>query len=339
MDQETKICQNCHNTFVIEPEDFDIYKKFDVPPPTWCPECRFRRKALFRNESTLYSRKCELCGKSIISSYHPSSPYVIYCNPCWYSDEWDAYSYGKPYNPSRSFLDQFGELLIKVPKFATYNSSFAKSVNSEYINYAGGKGGAKNCFLYFNSGEGEDSMYCRGVQFVKNVGDAYYGSYLERCYEIINTKKSAGVSFSQNVDGCLDSSFLYSCSGCSNCFGCVNVRHGKYKFLNEQLSQDEYETRASRIRGSYAATAQFRKEFEKFSLEFPRRASVNLKTVESTGDFILETKNVCDSFEAMGAEDGRYLYFVKRIKDSYDAIGFGYDSELLLETVGVGYTS
>ncbi len=39
MNSETKICQNCKQNFVIEPEDFDFYRKIDVPPPTWCPEC------------------------------------------------------------------------------------------------------------------------------------------------------------------------------------------------------------------------------------------------------------------------------------------------------------
>ncbi|MBI5220508.1 MAG: hypothetical protein HY978_01565 [Candidatus Liptonbacteria bacterium] len=40
---EAKICQNCKTDFTIDPEDFDFYRKIDVPPPTWCPECRVRQ--------------------------------------------------------------------------------------------------------------------------------------------------------------------------------------------------------------------------------------------------------------------------------------------------------
>ncbi|MEK7070881.1 MAG: hypothetical protein AAB966_03680, partial [Patescibacteria group bacterium] len=263
MQAEIKTCQNCKNQFTVEPEDFDFYKKIGVPPPMFCSGCRFQQKALFRNESTLYSRKCDLCGKSIISSYHPDVPYIIYCNPCWYSDKWDPFSYTQEYDPKRRFIDQLEELLRKVPKFATYNSSFATSINSEYINFAGGKKGVKNCFLYFNSGEGEDSMYCRGVRSVKNVGDAYYGEDLEWSYEVVNAERSAQISFSQNVDGCLDSSFLLNCSGSSSCFGSVNLRHGKYQFMNEQLSQDAYRSRVRDIQGSYGATEAFKREFDK----------------------------------------------------------------------------
>ncbi len=27
-------CQNCHQEFIIEPEDFDFYEKIQVPAPT-----------------------------------------------------------------------------------------------------------------------------------------------------------------------------------------------------------------------------------------------------------------------------------------------------------------
>ncbi|MFH0890561.1 MAG: hypothetical protein V1856_00835, partial [Candidatus Liptonbacteria bacterium] len=213
------------------------------------------------------------------------------------------------------------------------------SIDSEYINFAGGKGGTKNCYLYFNSGEGEDSMYCRGVRAVRLTGDVYFGVELERCYEIVNGERCVNVSFSQNIEGCIDSSFLYGSSGCINCFGCVNIRHGKYLFMNKQLSGEQYKNRVSEIRGSYGATEDFKKQFNNLLLGLPHRASVNLKTVDSTGDFLFETRNIRNSFEVARAENGKFMYFAKNTRDSYDVVGFGYDSELLLETVGVGYTS
>lgn len=32
--EENRICQNCKNDFIIEPEDFVFYEKIKVPPPT-----------------------------------------------------------------------------------------------------------------------------------------------------------------------------------------------------------------------------------------------------------------------------------------------------------------
>lgn len=44
MNIETRICQNCQQNFTIEPEDFEFYAKIKVPAPTWCPECRQKKK-------------------------------------------------------------------------------------------------------------------------------------------------------------------------------------------------------------------------------------------------------------------------------------------------------
>jgi DNA-directed RNA polymerase subunit RPC12/RpoP len=70
MPPETKICQNCKNDFIIEPDDFLFYEKIKVPPPTFCPECRMVRRMIWRNCRSLFKRECGSCGKSIISMYH-----------------------------------------------------------------------------------------------------------------------------------------------------------------------------------------------------------------------------------------------------------------------------
>ncbi len=49
MKEETKTCQNCKKEFQIEPEDFAFYEKINVPPPTFCPECRMIRRMMFLN--------------------------------------------------------------------------------------------------------------------------------------------------------------------------------------------------------------------------------------------------------------------------------------------------
>ena len=62
---ETKTCQNCKSEFVIEKDDFGFYEKMQVPPPTFCPECRLQRRLAWRNERGLHHRECNLCGKRL----------------------------------------------------------------------------------------------------------------------------------------------------------------------------------------------------------------------------------------------------------------------------------
>jgi hypothetical protein len=91
--------------FTIEPDDFSFYKKINVPPPTFCPECRTQRRFSWRNDSSLYSRYCGLCNKSLVTIYSQKSGVIPFCNKCWWSDKWDPLDYGKEYNFNRSFLN------------------------------------------------------------------------------------------------------------------------------------------------------------------------------------------------------------------------------------------
>ena len=105
----------------------------NVPAPNVCPDCRFRMRALFRNETTLYSgRKCGLCNKSIVSMYNPKLPYTVYCYDCFYSEKWDPKEYATEYDYARPFLGQMKEFLQKVPKITRYLSlRYGENVNSE----------------------------------------------------------------------------------------------------------------------------------------------------------------------------------------------------------------
>ncbi|MEK7174142.1 MAG: hypothetical protein AAB759_00575 [Patescibacteria group bacterium] len=334
MNSENKTCQNCKTNFVIEPEDFDFYKKMGVPAPRLCPPCRFRRRLVFRNERTLYKNTCKLCDRSIVTMYHPKSPYTVYCNDCWNSDKWDPMLYGREYDSSRPFFDQLRELTLQVPKNATYSgTALGPNINSEYTNFAGGN---KDCYLIFNSGPNcENSAYSRGIAG-KDVFDTYFANEVERIYEAVNVNKSAGVVWSQNISDCLDSWFLLNCLACTNCFGCVNLRHKQYCFFNEQLTKNEWQKRVREIFGSYERVEAARKKFEEFVRGFPRKENNNFKAFDSTGEYLTETKNCQNCFEMAFSENMRYSFSVKFSKDCFDIIGHGRRAELLLECVGVG---
>ena len=263
MKQETKKCSKCREEFALEEDDFSFYEKMKVPAPNICPDCRFKMRAMWRNETTLYSgQKCKMCNKSVVTMYNPKLAYIVYCNDCYISDKWDSKSFIEDYNFDVPFFKQFKKLFDKTPQNATFlSTSDGPNINSDYSNMAGGM---KNCYMNFNGGAGEEIIYSRGVRYAKEVGDSYFGEYLERCYECISVLRSNGLTFSRNTYDSMDSSFLLNCAGLNNCFGCVNLRNKSYCFLNKSLEKEEYFKKINEIVGSYSGIEKFKKEFKEY---------------------------------------------------------------------------
>ena len=67
----TKTCTVSGQEFTITDKDQEFYEKMDVPLPTLCPDERRRRRLAIRNDLSLYNRKCDKTGKSIISVFAP----------------------------------------------------------------------------------------------------------------------------------------------------------------------------------------------------------------------------------------------------------------------------
>ena len=113
MKSETKNCQSCKKDFIIESDDFSFYEKMKVPPPTFCSDCRFQRRLLFRNNRVFYRRECALCQQSLLAIYNKERPYVVYCRDCWLGDKWDPIDYGREYDFSIPFLANFAHCKAK----------------------------------------------------------------------------------------------------------------------------------------------------------------------------------------------------------------------------------
>lgn len=331
-------CRKCNTEFTLDKNDLSFYEKMKVPAPHVCPDCRFKMRALFRNETTLYSgRKCDMCNKNIVTMYNPKLLYKVYCNNCYSSDNWDPNSFSKDYDFSRPFFDQLKELIIAVPKANTYLTlGNGPNINSDFSNMAGG---LKNCYMVFNSGPDEECMYARGIKNCSEVVDAYFGTKTSQSYEVTNIQQSNKVVNSKNIVSCVDCYFCLDLSGCNDCFGCIGLRNQSFHFLNEPLSKEEYKAKVNEILGSYEKMENFKKEFESFALNFPRKESNNIKVIDSTGDYLYECKNVENSFEISKGENCRHLFSSKEIKDSIGTIGYGFSSELLCEVVSVGWSN
>ncbi|MBI4159892.1 hypothetical protein HY504_01870 [Candidatus Wolfebacteria bacterium] len=192
MNAETKTCQNCKLEFIIEPEDFAFYEKIKVPPPTFCPRCRFQRRMIWRNENILYKRTCDITGKEIFSMFSPDAPVKVYDRDYWWSDKWDALEYGREYDFTKPFFEQLKDLIGAVP---WPSRSFLENVRSEYCMNCSH---LKDCYLLFDADFSEESLYGVGVMQIKNSFDNLSLNFSELCYECFFGARCFKVAFLVN---------------------------------------------------------------------------------------------------------------------------------------------
>src|SRR3989338_3170990 len=238
MNPETRTCQNCKNSFAIEPEDFKFYEKIKVPPPTWCPECRIMRRMMFRNERVLYRRKCNALGhdEEIISVFSPEKPFTVYDYKYWWSDAWNPFDYGRDYDFSKPFFQQFEELKGSFPLLALSNS---RAENSEYCNV---NDKSKDCYLASASYDIEKVLYSNRVAFTKDSTDVYISTKNELCYENVACRDSYKLFFSRDSTNCVDSTFLYNCHNCKNCFDIELAEDSKFINWGGYNMKDSYDS-------------------------------------------------------------------------------------------------
>ncbi len=211
---ERKTCAVSGQPFAIYQSDLDFYAKissafagqrFQIPTPTLCPEERQRRRLLFRNERKLYKRKCDATGETIISIYSPDKPYKVYKQDFWWSDKWDPMEYGRDFDFSKNFLDNFSKLFSIFPRLGV------QLINCENCDYSNIATSAKNCYLSSVNSRSEDVHYSSWVVHSQNTIDSYKCGYVNNCYNCIN---------------CNDCSFLKRCLYCSNsnhCYSSTNL--------------------------------------------------------------------------------------------------------------------
>ena len=335
MNEETKICQNCKASFVIDASDFAFYEKMKVSAPTFCPTCRLLRRLMFRNERSLYRRTCDRCGKTMLAIHSPDKQRIVYCQLCWWGDEWDGSEYAMEYDPARNFFEQFRELQSRVPFMALINE-YPTLINSEYVSHAGH---IKDSYFVFNADYTEYSAYLVNIANVKESMDGNVVHNSELVYDGINIEKSSRVYFSEDIESSNDIYFSKNLSGCSDCFGCINLRNKKYHIFNEAYSPEEYKKKLAEYDlGSFDAVEKIRRDVKDFWLKAPHKAFHGTHNINSSGDYIYDCKNVKESYLVDGGEDMKFCQWIKMkpVKDAYDYIEWGAGAERVYECITVG---
>ncbi len=330
MQSETKICQNCKIQFTIEPDDFTFYEKIKVPAPTWCPECRYQRRLTHRNERTFFKRKCSATDEDIIAIYPPNTSFPVYEQKYWESGNWDALQYGRDFDFSRPFFEQFKELQQLVPRINLRNF---ESVNSEYTNQCERN---KNCYLLVASSHNENVMYGNWAVHSKDMLDVIYVLEGQLCYETIAAAKPYRLFWCKDIENSFDCWFTFDHKGCKNCFLCSNLRNKSYYWENKPLSKQEWLDRFLAIKtGSYSAVKSLQEQWLKIMVHRAlHKFADHNKTVNVTGDALLECKNVYKSFNMTRAEDCKYCQDGLEIKDCWDNTEVAFKFERCYELHG-----
>ena len=329
-----KTCKLTGREFEISELEQELRKKFNVPLPDVHPYERMRELLSWRNLNSLYNANCDLCKKFTLSMYGPHNTFPVYCLDCWYSDKWQPPQ--QDINFTRAFFEQFRELRDKTPH-AALSVVTQGMENSPYNNNCRG---LKNSYMCFDANGLEDCFYVTNEHASKNSVDCFNDESLEQCYELIGSIYCYNVHWSQYVEKCTDSSFLYACDNCVNCFMSSYLQHKNYVFRNKQLTKEEYQRRIADIDcGSAHAVTKLKQEFEEMKAREPLPYRKDIISEDVTGNHVFGSHNVVDSYFIVYCENMVNCAWVTNAKDCCDVANFGGDTELCYSCVVVGHNA
>jgi len=185
----------------------------------------------------------------------------------------------------------------------------------------------------------ENSAYLNLVSDIKDCVDCSYNRHDQMGYGNIITHTGYQNFFCEDVVGSMNMWFCRSCVGCSDCIGCVNLSKKKYHIFNKSYSKKEFQDIFKKYDfGSIESLEKFKKIAMDFLLKNPRKQFNDRNSVNTTGEYVYNSKNVHDSYMVRKAENCRYCQFIKSgpVANCYDYSNFGDHAELVYESSWVG---
>jgi hypothetical protein len=337
------VCPRCGESTALTAFELGLLRRFTptfdgveypLPLPTLCAECRLQRRLAWRGELHLFRRKSALSGKDFISFVPPESGGLVYSRDDFWGDGWDPLDFGRDFDFSRPFFEQFAELLRTAPMLGLTGLN---NQNSEFVNNAANN---KNCYLIAASNFNEDCYYGNYVIYCKNCIDNLFLFRSELCYECISCSDCYRLHHCNLCTGCQDSAFLFDCRRCKFCFGCVNLVDAQYCFFNRQLDREDYFRQISELGLDRRSNLEaVRKRFKTHRLTFPHRANIVERGENVSGNFIRSSRNVLNCFDVENIEDCANCAWLHNSRDCMDIYAFGLPAELCYENSGIGWNA
>ena len=332
-----RTCITCQAEFKISDEDLAFYdqvaptftgEKYSIPPPTHCPQCRQQRRMIWRSERVFYKRTCDMTGKNIIACYPKDSPYTVYSQEAFWSDDWDPRDFGRDIDFTRPFFEQFNELLHDVPHIALLNM---QTENSEFCHriYDGRNNYMSIVALYAP----EDLLHTYFTIACKSCTDTGFNQYCELCYEVVDTEKCYHCFYGLRLNNCRDCYFCEDCTGCKDCFGCKNLHQKQYCIFNEQKTKVEYQMFIDSCHfDSHSFVQENRQKSRMFFLKYPHRSNVLIDTTNVTGGNVYHSQESTELYDWYESERVSYSAMGEKSHDCMDIYGMGV-GDFCLESV------
>lgn len=304
-------CRQCSAEFEITDLDLQFYeevspiiagKKYPLPTPLLCPDCRRQRRLLFRNDMVLYHRKSSLSGKQIVSIYAQDKPYVVYDQDEFWSDKWDECSYGRNFDFTKTFTEQFEALNRAVPHMSLFTTNVE---NSYYTNHSLN---AKNAYLIAGATNVQDCLFGRFLISCEDTVDGLSLYSCRWCYECVASQGCYQCLYATYCHNCSDCLMIEDCQNCKNCCLCFGLKGKEYYFLNEYLGKEEYERRMAELGPlTNEKIMHLKLKFAELRARLPHRAMYVFGSEDCSGDMVFESKNCESCFDCSKCEDCTFV--------------------------------
>lgn len=318
-----KICRLCSSKYEVLPAHSRLLQKLSpvfkgqkylIPEPSLCPLCRRRRRLCFRNDYSLYRRSSSHSGKPILSLYPQEAPFPVYDHHEFWSAAWDPLTFGRDYDFSKSFFDQFYELQQVVPRIGLFIDNLCE--NCDYCNQLTM---SRDCYLVNSCTTGNKCLYGYQIHYSTDCMDCLFCVKSELCYECIDLTECYNCRFSQSISNCTDCTFCYDLQSCSNCIFCCGLRSKSYCIENRQVTKQEYQEFLKALNtGSRIQLAEYWKRYSSILKDYPRRAAALKLTENVTGHNVQQAKNCTFAFDSGNLEDVHFADFIQNTRDSMD---------------------
>ena len=334
-----KECEISARSFTISAQDREFYERHNLPLPRLSPVERLRRRMTRRNFSSLYLRQCDMSGERTLSRYPAASRWPVYSPSSWWSDRWNALTFGREFDFSRPFFGQFQELCNKVPQPAVQG---VQVENCDYSNHAFH---SKDCYMIFGCVRNEHCLYGHIVWNCEHCVDSLYLFECQWCSHSIDCLGCYDVHYSTESVNCSESYFLHDCRNCSNCFGCTNLRNKSYCLFNKQYSKEEYSAQLAKVMPEkwedVCRLDRWLEETKHKKALFPPSFSSNAE--DSTGNHLYYSSGLSHCFDVKNGEKCKYCFTNFDILESYDVCfgggRFSYECMALVDSERVQFSN
>ncbi|MFH1252872.1 MAG: hypothetical protein V1664_00875 [Candidatus Uhrbacteria bacterium] len=286
-----RTCELMGEKWLLQQTEIDIYKKFNVPPIKFSPNTIWKQMAYYDCGFQFWWNKHFETGKPVLSFHHPASGVRVLPDK-----EWHAKDFSNTFENldlARPFFEQLRALELRVPLLATFNRVEPENSITLF------SFGDRNSYFTFAC-KSERSFFSAGGFGISDSSVVWLGSNITESHNVLHGQRLHRCRFVRASYDCLNSTFLFDCRNCRNCFGATNRRNGEYLFFNEQLTKDEYEKRLAAIDLGKRSEAEFwQKKFDDLLLSqgiWPENFNVN--TEQSSGDYLSNAVRCTECFDS-----------------------------------------